>query len=119
MLDPRIFENLELVGGFLIVEISFTSDPILDALDREAVAKTRIIGSRFTITLKTGMVDEQMSVSLYHEILEAATVAATNPPRIVEDFTEADFEAAAIAAHKKWGLVSCDNLNRMLQSFGF
>jgi acyl-CoA reductase-like NAD-dependent aldehyde dehydrogenase len=33
-----------------------------------------------------------LSISLYHEVLEAATLAAVNPPATVLDFNEGDSE---------------------------
>jgi hypothetical protein len=60
-----------------------------------------------------------VSISLYHEILEAATVAAATPPASVATFNERDFERAAREAHAKLGPATAENLDRMLQSFGF
>jgi len=56
---------------------------------------------------------------MYHEVLEAATVASASPPRRVLEFNEGDFEQAAHAAHTRWGLASPENLDRMLQFYGF
>ena len=56
---------------------------------------------------------------LYHEILEAATVASLHPPVRVMEFNEGDFERAARAAHAEWGDPTPENPNRMLQSYGF
>ena len=60
-----------------------------------------------------------MSITLYHEILEAATVAVDIPPAAVLDFNEGDFERAAREAHQRWGNAAPDNLNRLLQFHGF
>ena len=35
------------------------------------------------------------------------------------EFNEGDFEKAAQTAHEKWGDATPENLNRMLQSYGF
>ena len=119
MIDLPAFRNLRLQGGFVIVELEFTREPMLDALNREAVAQTRIIGSRFQIQLRSGMSEQEISISLYHEVLEAATVASLRPPASVMEFNEGDFEQAAQTAHAEFGPATPDNLNRLLQSYGF
>ena len=65
------------------------------------------------------MDEAEVSISLYHEILEAATVAAQNPPESVVEFNEGDFESAARSAHAQYGIVSPRTLNEMLAKFGF
>lgn len=60
-----------------------------------------------------------MSATLYHETLEAASVASLDPPASVMEFNEGDFENAARAAHTRWGNASPANLNRLLQFYGF
>jgi len=56
---------------------------------------------------------------LYHEILEAASVGSLNPPADIMDFNEGAFEQAASAAHARWGSASPENLNLLLQFYGF
>jgi hypothetical protein len=56
---------------------------------------------------------------LYHEVLEAMTLACAHAPAGVWDFNEGDFERAGYEAHERFGLVSPENLNRMLQFHGF
>ncbi len=119
MLDLAQFKNCELIGGFVISGVELTMVAMVDALDREAVAQTRIVGQRFAITLNAEMSEEELSVSIYHEILEAATVASFHPPINIIEFNEGDFEQAAKSAHAAFGVVSPDNLNRMLQIYGF
>ena len=119
MIDSRQFLNLRLLGGFTIKEISFTHDPLLDALEREAIAQTSIAGREFRLLIRSGLSEKELSVTLYHEILEAAAVGSWNPPESVMDFNEAGFETAARDAHARWGNASPANLNMMLQSYGF
>ena len=119
MIDPAQFKNLRLRGGFVITSIEFTRAPMRDALEREAAAQTRIIGQQFHLRIQAGLTERELSVSLYHEILEAATVGSWPPPDSVMEFNEGDFEQAAQAAHAKWGEATPENLNRMLQSHGF
>jgi hypothetical protein len=65
------------------------------------------------------MDERELSVSLYHEVIEAATVAAEHPPSIVIEFNEGDFERAAQSADVRFGTASPETLNRMLEEFGF
>ena len=118
-MDPASFKNVRLRGGFIIASIEFTRAPMRDALEREALAQTRIVGGRFDLLLQAGLDDRELSISLYHEILEAATLASLSPPDSVLEFNEGDFERAAQAAHAEWGEATLENLNRMLQSYGF
>jgi len=113
------FRNLRLHGGFLIKEIQLTDIPMVDALGREAVAQTSIIVRDFRLFIRGGLSEDELSITLYHEILEAATVAVANPPATVLDFNESDFERAAREAHERWGNASPDTLNQMLQFHGF
>jgi hypothetical protein len=67
----------------------------------------------------SGLSEEELSITLYHEILEAASVAIANPPIGVMNFNEADFEQAAYDAQERWGNASPANLNLLLQFHGF
>jgi len=113
------FKNLPLHGGFIIIDVALTDDAIVDALGREATGQTRITAGKFWLLIHAGLSEEELSVTLYHEILEAASVAIDNPPASVIDFNEADFEKAALEAHKRWGNASPANLNLLLQFYGF
>ncbi len=73
----------------------------------------------FRLLIRSSLNDEELSVTLYHEILEAAAVASSHPPDSVTNFTEADFELAARTTHDSLGEASPENLNRMLQFHGF
>lgn len=119
VLNLAQFRNIPLRGGFSIVEVRLTSQSLLDPLGRPAAAQTLIRGNQFHIVLREGMDEGELSVSLYHEILESATVAAENPPESVMEFNEADFEESARSAHARYGLPSPRSLNEMLENFGF
>lgn len=119
MINIASFRNIRLHGGFSIVEVRLAQEPLADALGREAVAQTRIVGTEFRLLIRSGLSDEELSVTLYHEILEAAAVAAVSPPDRVADLVEADFEQAARRMHASLGAASPENLNRMLQMHGF
>ena len=65
------------------------------------------------------LTEDEQSISLYHEILEAATVAAHNPLESVLEFNEAEFERAAGSLHARLGRATPERLNQMLAEFGF
>lgn len=119
MIELGQFKNLRLHGGFVVREIDLTESPIVDAIGREAIAQTSAIAKNFRLLIRAGLSDEELSITLYHEILEAASVAMDIPPASVIDFNEADFEHAAQEAHKRWGNASPANLNLLLQFHGF
>jgi len=119
VIDLIQFKNLRLHGGFVIKDIVLTDVPIVDAIGREAIAQTSAIVREFRLLIRSRMSEEELSITLYHEILEAASVAIDNPPATVMDFNEADFERAAHDAHKRWGNASPANLNLLLQFHGF
>ena len=77
------------------------------------------LGGEFRLLVRSGLSDKELSVTLYHEILEAACVAVADPPLAIMDFNEADFERAARKSHARWGNASWMNLNLMLQFHGF
>ena len=106
-------------GGFTIAEVRLTAQPLIDPLERSATAQTIIRGNRFHILLRADLDEAELSVSLYHEVLEAATVAADFPPDVVTQFNEGDFEMAAKAAHGSLGLATPLRLNQMLAEYGF
>lgn len=119
VLDLAPFQNLRLRGGFTLVEVNLTTEALLDPLERPATAQTIIRGKRFHILLRAGFDDHHQSVSLYHEVLEAATVAEEDPPDCVLEYNEGAFERAAQAAHARLGPASPRTLNQLLVEFGF
>jgi hypothetical protein len=114
------FIQLPLRGGFLLLKVSLTDNPMVDALGRLAVARTIIIGSTLEIEIGCSAPDpNEISISLYHEVLEAAAVAAPRPPSAVCELNEAGFEAAAQDCHRRLGMASPRTINQMLEEFGF
>src|SRR2546425_11643616 len=119
VLDLEPFQRLQLRGGFELAEVRLTADPLFDPLERAATAQTIIRARRFHVFLRADLDERELSVSLYHEVLEAATVASDHPPESVMEFNEGAFEQAAQAAHDRLGLASPATLNQMLAEFGF
>jgi hypothetical protein len=106
-------------GGFTIAEVQLAAQPLLDPLERAASALTIIRAKRFHIFLRADLDERELSISLYHEVLEAATVAVEHPPASVMELNEGGFEAAAKAAHASFGVASPGRLNQMLAESGF
>ncbi len=119
MIDAVTFKSAQLHGGFAIADVELTDEPLVDALGREAIARTRVVGRALSVTIRFGLSDKECSVTLYHEILEAMTVAVANPPASVMEFNEGDFERAGYEAFDQFGVASPESLNRMLQFYGF
>ncbi len=118
-MNLHLFENAVLLGRFTFDHVERAADPLVDAVGREAIARTRVTGRRLVVTIQPGLSDKECSVTLYHEILEAVTVAIDDPPESVIEFNEGDFERAGYEAHERFGPASPESLNRMLQSYGF
>jgi hypothetical protein len=119
-MDLSEFQNLPLRGGFLLLRLSWSDGPIVDAMGRSAVARTTIIGSNLDIELGALNHDpDQLSISIYHEVLEAAAVAALHAPGKVCELNEAGFEAAALDCHRRIGRASAAGVNQMLAEYGF
>jgi len=119
MITLSAFHKLRLRGGCTIVRVEEIKHPLRDALGREAVAQTSIHDSQLTILICTGLSQAELSVTLYHEVLEAVTVANEEPPMGVMEFNEGDFELAARAMHDQLGEATPAKVNRMLQLHGF
>ena len=119
MTDPDLFRGLRLVHGFTIVRLDSIAEPLVDAVGRRAIATTQIVGQELHLTVFSGLDAKEWSVTLYHEILEAITVASVHPPASVMEFNEGDFDRAGYEAHERFGPASPENLNRMLQFYEF
>jgi hypothetical protein len=115
-----------------LLTISFTPGPFRRALRDELLLILAPTGQRLSakgwrgattlgndIFLRADLDERELSVSLYHEVLEAATVAADQPPEAVLELNEAEFETAAQSAHTRPGIASPASLNQMLAEFGF
>lgn len=109
------FGNISLRRDYLLVSVPFAADSLGDAIGRPAQARTLISGRHLKIELTGNLPPEEVSISIYHEILEAMTVAVDDPPAKVMEMNEADFESAAQAAHQNLGAAAADNLPRFLE----
>ena len=119
MIDAVTFKNIRPRGGLVIVGVEFADEPTVDALGREAIAKAGIVGMKINLLIRAGLDERKLSVTLYHEILEAAAVAGADAPASGMDFNAADFERIARAMHDELSEASPENLHRMWQLHGF
>jgi hypothetical protein len=55
VIDLSAFQNLRLRGDFKIIRLELTDEPIADAIGREAVARTRIVGLDFDLLIRAGL----------------------------------------------------------------
>ena len=117
-MNLRAFDGLELPGNFLVQGIHFSPAELIDPLGRPALAKSVIQGKSIAIFL-TSQSEEEQSISIYHEMLEALTVAFDTPPEPVMLMNEADFEQAGRDAHRKFGLASPTTVVSFLKAYGF
>lgn len=117
-MDLTGFNGLNLPGGFHLREIQFSEANMIDPLGRPALAKSVIEGTKISISLQP-LAEPEISVSIYHEILEALTVAHDSPPESVLMMNEADFEQAAQDAHQKFGFATPSSVISFLHLYGF
>lgn len=92
---------------------------MVDAIGRPALAKAVVEGNTVAVALAAGQAPVEISISIYHELLEALTVALAAPPASVCDLNEAGFEEAAREAHRRFGLASPSTVLTFLHDFGF
>ena len=83
------------------------------------MARAVIERDTISIDLVADQTSDELSVSIYHELLEALTVGVPSPPQAVCDLNEAGFEKAAKDAHRQRGLANPDNVLNFLHEFGF
>src|SRR5437667_12571863 len=119
VIDLSAVQTLRLRGDFKIIRLELTDEPIADAIGREARARTRIVGRGFDLLIRAGLSQRELSVTLYHEILEAAKSAVENPPAAIREMNEGDCDRPAYQAHEQVGAVSPQSLDRKLQLYGF
>jgi hypothetical protein len=119
VLDLATFQNLPLQGGFLQVEVQLAAQSLGDPIERAATTLTMVRGYRFHVLLRADLDERELSISLSHEALEAATVAALTPPIAVMELNEGDFERIAQDAHSRLGVASPRTLNLLLAEHGF
>lgn len=113
------FAGVELVEGLSIASVALIDEPIEDLFGKSACGRTRIAQGKLHILISSALDDRERSVTLYHEVLEAVTVAAIRIPALIIDFGEADFEREGYATFDRLGMATPANVLAMLQFYGF
>ena len=113
------FSGLQLPQGFVLIRIELVQAPMRDAIGRPALARAVIEGRTIFIDLAADQTADELSVCIYHELLEAMTVGVALPPLMVCDLNEAGFERAAKDAHRRHGLAKACSVIDFLHEFGF
>ncbi len=113
------YTELALRGGFRLISVRNAQEPMMDALNRPALARTAILGLTLEMEIAGSLSADELSITLYHEVLEAVTVAARHPPPAVRELNEVGFESTARRMNAELGPASPAALNRMLELFGF
>ncbi len=117
--DLGSFQDVKLRGGFGIESITVA--------EGELGARGIILGQT-TMDLGTGMMAiriapgqsaYEQSVTIYHEVLEATALQAKEPPAMVLDLSEEDFDLLAYMAQEQFGTATVESLNRLLEALGY
>ena len=118
-MDLEQFSDLKLPHGFRLLGVEVADTPMLDAIGRPALARAVIESGTISIYLTVDQTPDEVSVSIYHEVLEAMTVGVPSPPAEVCDLNEAGFEQAAKDANRRHGLANAASVLIFLREFGF
>ncbi len=71
------------------------------------------------IRIAPGQSPYEQSVTIYHEVLEATALQAEEPPAMVLDLSEEDFDLLAYLAQEQFGTATVENLNKLLETLGY
>ncbi len=118
--DLGSFSNAPLRGGHSIESITVAEGKLGTggaSLGQTTIQPIR--SGKMTIQLAPGQSASEQSVSIYHEVLEAAALDAKNPPMMLLDLSESEFDMLAYMAQEQFGTATVENLNKLLQAVGF
>ncbi|MGZ3385829.1 MAG: hypothetical protein ACXWNF_12805 [Isosphaeraceae bacterium] len=71
------------------------------------------------IEIAPGLSPEEQSITIYHEVIEVASLQAKQPPPTVLDLSEQEIDLLAKMAHEQYGLATVETLNHLLRDLGF
>jgi hypothetical protein len=66
-----------------------------------------------------GLSPEEQSITIYHEVIEVASLQAKRPPPMVLDLSEQEIDLLAKMAHEQYGLATVGSLNQLLRDLRF
>ena len=76
-------------------------------------------GVDMKIEIAPGLSPEEQSITIYHEVIEVASLQAKQPPPTVLDLSEQEIDLLAKMAHEQYGLATVETLNHLLRDLGF
>ena len=117
------FQNARLPGGVSIESVEVSPKPLVDVSGGPATGGTSMnVGTgAMQIRLSSGLNAAEQSVTLYHEVLESASMQAfyrKSLPPFLADLSEAELDMLAQMAHEQFGPASVENLIKFLDSVG-
>ncbi len=120
-LDLSTFRNAQLRGGTSIESITISEGPIVDVSGGPAFGhtSTNLGTGAMEIEIALGLSPEEQSITIYHEVIEVASLQAKQPPPAVLDLSEQEIDLVANMAHEQYGLATVETLNKLLRDLGF
>jgi hypothetical protein len=119
MFEPDNFRRLHLIDDLRIAQVVVVDGSIDDLFGQPALGRTRVAGRQLHIEISSGLSEDEKSVTLYHEVLEALTVIARHVPELLMNFGEQDFEREGYRAFDRFGAATPATLESVLQFYGF
>ena len=118
------FRDAKLPGGVSIESVEVSETPLTDVSGGLAYGGTSMnVGTgAMEIRLSPGLTATEQSVTLYHEVLEAASMQADyrgTLPVFLADLSEAELDMLAQIAHEQFGPASVETLTQFLHAVGF
>ena len=71
------------------------------------------------IEIAPGLSSEEQLITIYHEVIEVASLQAKQPPPTGLDLSEQEIDLLAKMAHEQYGLATVETLNHLLRDLGF
>jgi hypothetical protein len=117
--DLDSFRNARLRGGSSIESIAIAEGEPGTRVAPLGQTTMDVGTGRMTIRIAPGLSAYERSVTIYHEILEATVLQAKQPPAMVLDLSEEDFDLLAYMAQEQFGTATVDRLNKLLEALGY
>jgi hypothetical protein len=123
-IDLESFKNAKLPGGFSIESVEMAPRSLVDVSGGPAYGGTSMnVGTgAMQIRLSPGLTATEQSVTLYHEVLESASMQAYyrgTLPAFLADLSETELDILAKMAHEQFGPTSVESLTQFLRAVGF
>jgi hypothetical protein len=115
------FQNAKLRGGTRLESVSVSEGLLVDVSGGPALGHTSVnLGTgAMQVRLAPGLSPSEQSITLYHEVIEASSLRAKEPPPMVLDLSEEEIDLLAKMAYEQLGTATVENLNQILDILGF